>query len=129
MTPVTLVRGLPHRIAVIEDDDSVRRAVSNLLSSLGFEVTTYVSAEDFLNSPSEPLICLVLDIKLPGMSGLELLARLRSMRLETEVVVLTARGTEEARKRAFSLRAEAFLTKPFRSDDLLRAVRAAIDRS
>jgi FixJ family two-component response regulator len=111
-------------IAVVDDDPSVRRSVVNLLESLGLQAAAFASAELFLASDVAQTECLVLDVRLPEMSGLELLERLRSTEVELAVVILTAHGDEETRKRAEALGAVAFLTKPFRAEELGRAVKA-----
>jgi len=113
----------PLRIAVIDDDTSVRRSVSNLLGSLGFSVQSYGSAEEFLEQGAAGIDRLVLDLKLPGMSGLELLDRLRGTEASLRVVLLTAHGDDETRRRALALGAVAFLSKPFRTEELVTAVR------
>jgi FixJ family two-component response regulator len=112
------------RVAVIDDDASVRRSVGNLLGSVGFDVSDYASAEDFLERGSSGIDCLVLDLKLPGMSGFDLLERLRKTRTPLRVVLITAHGGEETRRRALALGAAAFLSKPFRTEDLVAAVRS-----
>lgn len=111
-------------IAVVDDDSSVRRSIVNLLQSLGLLVVAFASAEAFLASDMAWIECLVLDVRLPGMSGLELLERLRSTQADLAVVVLTAHGDDETRKRAKALGAVAFLTKPFRAEELARAVQS-----
>lgn len=111
------------RVAVIDDDASVRRSVGNLLGSVGFAVEGYASAEEFLERAPTGIDCLVLDLKLPKMSGFELLERLRQSQPELRVVLITAHGGEETRRRALALGAATFLSKPFRTDELVTAVR------
>jgi FixJ family two-component response regulator len=111
-------------IAVVDDDASVRRSVANLLSSLGLRVTVFDSAESFLAADLAQIECLLLDVRLPKMSGLELLEKLRNMPVKLEVVMLTAHGDDDTRRRAHALGVSAFVTKPFRSEDLVMAIRA-----
>jgi FixJ family two-component response regulator len=115
------------RIAIVDDDESIRRAVDNLLQSLGFCVESFPSAETFLQSAHlADTSCLVLDLRMPGMQGLELLAHLTDAGQRIPTVILTAHGDDEARKRALQIGAIAFLRKPFRSDVLIGAVKSAM---
>jgi FixJ family two-component response regulator len=114
-------------VSVVDDDASLRRSVRNLLTSVGFRVEAFASAEEFLGSPqSANTGCLVLDLRMTGMNGLELLKHLQANGSTIAVVVLTAHGDEEARRRALEAGAVAFLGKPFRGDALLDAVRTAM---
>ena len=114
-------------ISVVDDDESLRRSLSNLLRSVGFGVETFASAEEFLRSAQrENTGCLVLDLQMPGMSGLDLLRQLAFRDSRIRVVILTAHGDEETRRRSLQAGAVAFLDKPFHSDALLDAVRAAL---
>ena len=110
------------RVAVIDDDASVRRSVGNLLGSVGFDVQGYASAEEFLNGAPGDIECLVLDLQLPGISGFDLLERLRESAPQIRVVLITAHGGEETRRRALALGAVAFLSKPFRTEELVASV-------
>jgi FixJ family two-component response regulator len=110
-------------IAVVDDDASVRRSLANLLESLGLDVTAFHSAESFLATDVTAVACLVLDVRLPKMGGLELLETLRRRQAQLDVVVLTAHGDEATRRRARALGVTAFLTKPFHADDLVHALR------
>lgn len=118
---------LPARIALVDDDASMRRSVGNLLASIGIEVESYASAEAFLAARFAGIDCLVLDLKLPGINGLELLERLRASHPDLRVILLTAHGDAETRRRALGLGAVAFLSKPFRTEDLVAAVRQRRD--
>jgi FixJ family two-component response regulator len=109
-------------VAVIDDDPSVRRSLTNLFDSLGFAVTSFASAEDFLASDVSATGCVVLDHRLPGMSGLELLERLVSIPSSMGVVMITAHADQQVRRRAVELGADAFFAKPFRSEDLIKSV-------
>jgi len=115
-------------VSVVDDDASLRRSVRNLLRSVGFRVETFASAEEFLRSAErENTGCLVLDLRMTGMSGLDLLRHLAAERSRVAVVVLTALGDEETRHRSLQAGAVAFLKKPFHGDALCDAVRAALD--
>ena len=110
-------------VSVVDDDESLRRALRNLLRSVGFGVETFASAEEFLRSAQrENTGCLVLDLRMTGMSGLDLLRHLAVADSPIPVVILTAHGDEEALRAG----AVAFLDKPFHSAALLDAVRAAL---
>lgn len=114
-------------VTVVDDDESLRRSLGNLLSSLGIEVETFASGESFLASPAlDETRCLVLDLRLEGMSGLELMAELAARGRNLPVVMLTAHGDEGIRAQAMKAGAIGFLTKPFRADTLLRALRTVI---
>jgi len=114
-------------VSVVDDDESLRRSLRNLLRSVGFGVETFASAEEFLRSAQrENTGCLVLDLRMTGMSGLDLLRHLAVADSPIPVVILTAHGDEETRRRSLQAGAVAFLDKPFRSDVLLDAVRDAL---
>ena len=114
-------------VCVVDDDESLRRSVRNLLSSVGFRVETFASAEEFLESIHRANTgCLVLDLRMPGMNGLDLLRHLGAMGSRIPVIILTAHGDEEARRRSLEAGAVAFLGKPFRDDALLDAVKTAL---
>ncbi len=114
-------------VSVVDDDESLRRTLRNLLRSVGFGVETFASAEEFLRSAQrENTGCLVLDLRMTGMSGLDLLRHLAVADSRIPAVILTAHGDEETRRRSLQAGAVAFLDKPFRSDALLDTVRAAL---
>ena len=114
-------------VSVVDDDASLRRSVRNLLTSVGFRVEAFASAEEFLESPQRANTgCLVLDLRMSGMNGLELLKHLGATGSRIPVVILTAHGDDEARRRALQAGAVAFLGKPFHGDALLDAVRTAM---
>src|SRR5882724_5219873 len=116
-------------VSVVDDDEPLRRSVRNLLTSVGFGVEMFASAEEFLQSSHrEQTGCLVLDLRMPGMTGLELLARLAAIGSRIPAIILTAHNDDEARRRALQAGAAAFLGKPFRGDVLLDAVRTALGR-
>ena len=114
-------------VCVVDDDESLRRSVRNLLSSVGVRVETFASAEEFLESTQRASAgCLVLDLGMAGMNGLDLLNHLAATGSRIPVIILTAHGGEEARRRSLEAGAVAFLEKPFRSNALLDAVRTAL---
>ncbi|MDC0669349.1 response regulator [Nannocystis radixulma] len=113
-------------IGIVDDDASLRRSLGNLLGSTGFNVETFASAEAFLAADrAETMAALVLDVRMPGMSGVELLVELARRSSRLPVVVLTAHGDEDVRKQCFRAGALAFLTKPFQAKDLLDAIEQA----
>ena len=114
-------------IAVVDDDESLRRSVGNFLRSAGFRVETFASAEDFLRSARrESTGCLVLDVRMTGMSGLDLLRHLAAGNVRVPAVILTAHGNEGNRRSCLEAGAVAFIDKPFRADALLDAVQTAL---
>ncbi len=116
-------------ISVIDDDPSVRKGLERLIRSMGWKVETFASAQEFLDAPrTEAPGCLVLDLQMPGLSGLDLQKRLSDAGLETPVVFLTGHGDIPASVRAMKAGAVEFLTKPVDEDSLLAALQEAIDR-
>jgi FixJ family two-component response regulator len=117
-------------VFVVDDDLSVREGVTNLLRSVGLKVETFSSADEFLASkPASGPSCLILDIRLPGLSGLDLQRQLAQSDREIPIVFITGHGDIPMSVRAIKSGAIEFLTKPFRDQDLLDAVRQAIERS
>jgi FixJ family two-component response regulator len=116
-------------VFVVDDDLSVREAVGSLLRSVGLKVETFASAQDFLASerPEAPS-CLVLDVGLSGLNGLELQQNLAHTDLDLPIVFITGHGDIRMSVRAMKAGAVEFLTKPFRDQDLLRAIEEAIER-
>ena len=114
---------------MVDDDVSVREAVRNLLRSVGLKVETFASAQEFLSSkrPDGPG-CLVLDIRLPGASGLDLQSRIAEEKIRVPIVFISAHADVPMSVRAMKGGAVEFLTKPFRDQELLDAVQQAIDR-
>ena len=111
----------------MDDDESVRDAIRSLLRSAGLDAEVFASGEDFLRSgPHEETKCLILDIRMPGMSGLELQRRLVADGSRVPIIFVTAHADEEARAQAVSTGAVAYLRKPFNEDLLLRAVESAL---
>jgi len=116
-------------VCVIDDESSVRESVRNLLRSSGFKVQALASAQEFFTSwPSEALSCLVLDVQLPGISGLDLRQELCSRGAQIPIIFMTGYGDIPTSVRAMKAGAIEFLTKPFREEDLLSAVNQAIER-
>src|SRR3989442_11313276 len=114
-------------VCIVDDDASLRRSLRNLLMSVGFRVETFQSAEAFLGSAHRQNTgCMVLDLRMTGMSGLELLRHLTATGSRIPVVILTAHGDEDTRQRTLQAGAVAFLTKPFQSAALVDAVRSAL---
>jgi FixJ family two-component response regulator len=116
------------KVLVVEDDDSMREAIERLLGAVGFECTAYASAEALLaGSTGEGAVCLVSDLRLPAMSGLELLAELRARGGWPPLILITAHDAPGLREEAARRGAAAYLVKPFRGTALLDAVKAAIE--
>ena len=114
-------------ISIVDDDESIREAIQSLLRSVGFRTQTFASAEQFLQSDQiETTACLILDVRMPGMSGLELQRRLMATQRRIPIVFVTAHGDEEVRSRALQEGAVEFLLKPFSEEALLNAIQAAL---
>lgn len=117
------------RVHVIDDDLSMREAISSLLRSIGLKVDTYASADEFLGSkPPQPPgpQCLVLDVRMPGLSGLELQRQLAGSSQALPIIFITAHGDIPMTVRAMKAGAVEFLPKPFRDQDLLDAIDTAL---
>jgi len=114
-------------VCIVDDDASLRRSLRNLLMSLGFRVETFASAESFLESVHPDGVgCMVLDVRMAGMSGVDLLRHLAATGSPVPAIMLTAHTDDETRRRSLEAGAVAFLEKPVRSDALLAAVRTAL---
>jgi FixJ family two-component response regulator len=117
-------------VFIIEDDISVREALCGLLRSVGLQVQTFATPDDLLGKERlEGASCLVVDIRLPGMSGLDFQATLAQAGIGTPIVFMTGHGDVPMTVRAMKAGAVDFLTKPFRDQDMLDAVAAAIERN
>ncbi len=115
------------RVAVVDDDESVRESLPDLLRSFGLDVDAFSSAEAFLASDSLPLTqCLILDVAMPGMTGPELHAQLARQQREIPVIFITAHLDDRMRSRALKRGAVDCLAKPFSEDALLKAVHQAL---
>jgi len=113
-------------IAVVDDDASLREALRGLLRSAGFHAEVFASAEEFLRSGRvRGTACLILDVRMPGMSGVELQERLMASDLAVPIVFISAHGDEEVRALALERGAVDFLQKPFSDDALLTAIARA----
>src|SRR5690349_18176372 len=117
------------RIVVIDDDASMRRALDNLLKSVGFEVDLFASPQEFLQSgrPDRPG-CIVLDVRFPGRSGLDMQRDLGDANTRLPIIFITGFGDIPMSVRAMKAGAVEFLTKPFRDQDLLDAIQQALER-
>jgi len=115
-------------IAVVDDDSSVRTALDRLMRSVRMNVNLFASAEEFLNSShTRKADCLIFDVRLPGMSGVELHRHLLAQQYGVPVIFITAHGSDEAaRQEAASDWTVAYFTKPFSGDELLDAVATAL---
>ena len=116
-------------VFVVDDDPSVRRAIQRLVESVGLQVELFGSAQEFLRSkrPDAPS-CLVLDVRLPGISGLDFQRELADANIHIPIVFITAHGDIAMTVRAMKAGAVEFLTKPFRDQDLLDAIHLALQR-
>ncbi|MGA7762282.1 MAG: response regulator [Candidatus Binataceae bacterium] len=115
-------------VAVVDDDESVRTAIGSLFRSMGSRTELFGGGEDFLSAPNlREFSCLVLDVQMPGMDGLELQLRLAAASHPIPIIFVTAYGDEKTRARALRGGAVSFLSKPFSEDALLEAVKSAID--
>lgn len=117
----------PGTVCVVDDDASMRKALARLCESAGLTVKAFASARDFLDAgaPEGPA-CLVLDVRLPGLSGLELQTELASRNIHTPIVFVTGHGDIPMSVRAMKAGAVDFLTKPFNGSDLLAVIRGAL---
>jgi FixJ family two-component response regulator len=116
-------------VFVVEDDASVREALAGLIRSAGWNVEVYVSAQEFLARPSADVpSCLVLDVGLPGLSGLDLQSRMAELHQDIPIVFITGHGDIPMSVRAMKAGAVEFLTKPFLDQDLLDGIQVAIER-
>ena len=115
-------------IAIVDDDASVREAMVGLMRALGFLAEAFPCAEDFLKSDGpQHTSCLIADVRMPGMSGLELHRRLVASGKPIPTVLVTAHADDGVRARALRAGIIGYLTKPFREDDLLGCIRSALD--
>ena len=115
-------------VVIVDDDELVRDSLDGLMKAAGLPALTFASAEDFLNSgEQENTACLIADIRMPGMSGLELQSKLSRDDLRIPIIFITAQGDEKMRMQALRAGAVEFLAKPFDDDVLLDSVRAALN--
>ena len=115
-------------VAIVDDDGLVRQALESVVKAAGFMTETFASAEDFLDSnPINRTTCLILDVRLPGMSGIELQRRLRAKNNGIPIIFVTAHGDASTRDRAMQDGAVGFLNKPVRRQILVDAIYAALE--
>jgi FixJ family two-component response regulator len=115
-------------VAIVDDDDSMRNALGGLLKAVGFPARAFASAEEFLKSGQQhQTSCLIADIRMPGMSGLEMQAHLNAERCRIPIIFITAHGDAKMRIQALRAGAVEFLSKPFDEEVLLESVRAALE--
>jgi FixJ family two-component response regulator len=116
-------------VSIIDDDASVRAAANNLVKSLGYTVHVFASAGEFLRSPRlNETACVIADIRMPVMSGLELQSHLRTRGNRVPFIFITALPDATVRARAFEGGASGFLTKPFEEDALINCLNTALDQ-
>lgn len=117
------------KVHVIDDDEALRKSLAFLLRSARLEVESYPSAAAFLEAvPNTQLSCVITDVRMPGMSGIDLLRRLRELKIEVPVIVITGHGDVPLAVEAMKVGAVDFLEKPFDDEVLLASVRSALTR-
>ena len=115
-------------VAIVDDDESIRSALQGLMKSVGLRARSFASAEEFLESGEQRETgCLIADIRMPGMSGLELQATLNADGCRIPTIFITAHGDEKMRMQALRAGAVEFVAKPFDDDALVASVRAALE--
>jgi FixJ family two-component response regulator len=123
-----VTKGKIKMVAIVDDDDSMRGALVGLLKAVGLATQAFASAEEFLKSGQQhQAACLIADIRMPGMSGLELQAHLNAERCKIPTIFITAHGDAKMRIQALREGAVEFLAKPFDDEALLDSVRAALE--
>jgi len=124
--------GIPRTplISIVDDDESVRQALKSLLDSVGFHAETFASGEEFLNSRYlSETDCLIADVRMQGMSGLELQDRLKAANSSIPIIFISAHDDGDARTRGLRAGAVDFLQKPFSEDSLLGAISVCLDKA
>jgi FixJ family two-component response regulator len=122
------IQGKAKMVAVVDDDDLMRTALVGLLKSAGLLAQAFASADEFLKSGNQHnTACLITDIRMPGMSGLELQAQLNADQCRIPTIFITAHGDAKMRMQAMRAGAVEFLAKPFNDEALLESVRAALE--
>ncbi len=124
-----MTNNVAEMVFVIDDDESIREALKSLIRSVGLSVETFASAQGFLESsrPDVPS-CLILDVRMPGLSGLDLQRDLAEAHIHVPIIFITGHGDIPMSVRAMKAGAVEFLTKPFRDQDLLDAIQQALER-
>ena len=126
-SPIAIPRS--SSIAIVDDDESVRQALKSLLGSVGLHAETFASGEEFLDSSYlSHTDCLIADVRMPGMSGLELQDRLKAANSPIPIIFISAHDNGEARTRGLRAGAVDFLQKPFSEDSLLRAISTCLEK-
>ena len=121
-------QGKTNLVAIVDDDDLMRSALQGLLKAVGLPARAFASAEEFLTSGQQhETACLIADIRMPGMSGLELQAHLNAERCRIPIIFITAHGDEKMRMQALRAGAVEFMAKPFDDGALLENVRVAME--
>jgi FixJ family two-component response regulator len=122
------IQGKPKMVAIVDDDELMRTALQGMLKSAGLAAQPFASAEEFLRSGQQHnTACLITDIRMPGMSGLELQAQLNADHCRIPTIFITAHGDAKMRMQAMRAGAVEFLAKPFDDEALLESVRAALE--
>jgi FixJ family two-component response regulator len=117
-------------IAIVDDDDALRNSLDDLLRSLGFRTQDFPSAEAFLRAnQTHDTACLILDVRMPGMNGLELQRQIVAANWRIPIIFITSHADDDAQARALAAGAVAFLYKPCREEELLDAIDIALKRS
>ena len=125
---LTAMKSKPRVIAIVDDDEPLREALASVLKADGYAVAAFHSAEDFLGSEDwRGASVLLLDVRLPGMSGVELQLHMLSLENKMPIVFITGHGDSALRDVLLGAGASAFLNKPVRSEALLSAIRTALD--
>jgi FixJ family two-component response regulator len=117
---------MPPHVAIVDDEEPVRKALQRLLVASGFEVESYASGKEFLAAQHQRPDCVVLDLHMPGMSGLEVLEKLRATRRQLPTLIITAYDTAEARAQCLAAGASAYLRKPLEERVLLNSISASM---
>jgi FixJ family two-component response regulator len=117
-------------ISIVDDDDALRNSLDDLIQSIGFRTQGFPSAEAFLNSnQARDTACLILDVRMPGMNGLDLQRQMIAAKSRIPIIFITSHADDNARVRALEAGAVAFLYKPFREQELLDAIDVALKHS
>jgi len=117
-------------ISIVDDDDALRNSLDDLIRSIGFRTQGFPSADAFLSSnQARDTACLILDVRMPGMNGLDLQRQIVAANWRIPIIFITSHADDDARARALEAGAVAFLYKPFREEELLNAIDAALKHS
>jgi FixJ family two-component response regulator len=125
----TAIRSQDHMISIVDDDESVREATKGLVRSLGYAAATFSSAEEFLSSDRvHATSCVIADVQMPGLSGIDLQHRLVAQGLRLPVIFVTAFPDERTRRRAIDAGAVDYLSKPFSDEQLVSSLNTALNK-